>query len=797
MPLKHPAAHASARAAATTLGPQERSILLRVAEQSPASIMVTDAAGAIQYVNPAFERLTGYARGEVLGRNPRMLQSGLTPPAVYEEMWSKLHEGEVWRGELANRKRNGEVYHEHAVLSRLVNARGETTHLLAVKEDITARLAGEEALQRERAQLLSILGGAEQPIYIVDPATREVLYRNGAAVGAGDFSGELPCCEKMFGTGPCPGCPAGPDATDAFEGREQVRVGTLSSSRTGRTYEVTVRRISWPDGRTVLLHQAFDVSERLRAERLVRESMARYRAIFDHALDAVLLVGRTPELLGVPAVIECNAAAVRLFAAGDRTRLVGLRLDALCGVDRATDPAERLVSARFDAARAEGTIHFAWRTRRLDGAAFPSEVSLVRLDVAGPDTFLVMVRDVTDRVRREDEARESHAELARQVEAATSELKAANAGLREQIEERLRAEAALSGAYRELDLVFQTATGGMRVVDMDFNVVRANRTFASMVGLEVEQVVGRKCWEVFPGDACHTERCTLKRVQRGESLRGLEVERRAADGRAVPCLVDVREMRDEAGRLSGFMAEFRDVSETRRLHAIAEAVNTANNIGFAFSGIRHELGNPVNAVKTTLTVLRRGLEHLPPAKIAEYVDRALADVSRMEYLLRFLKSYNQYETPAVEPVDVPRFFERLHVLLLPDVQTHGVELRCACEGERLVVRADPRALQQVFLNLVTNAIDALAGRPSPTITVTARDAGRYVSLELADNGRGMSPAAQKNLFKPFFTSKPRGTGLGLVIVKKMLAKMGGTIEISSVEGEGTKVVVSLGKESAR
>jgi PAS domain S-box-containing protein len=660
--------------------------------------------------------------------------------------------------------------------------------------------AGEEALRREHAQLLSILGGADQPIYIVDPATQGVLYHNAAAARSGDFAGGSPCRDQMFGAeGRCPGCPADPRAADVFGGgQDQVRVGTIVSNRTGRTYEVTVRRIRWPDGRLVLLHQAFDVSEKRRAEQLVRESMTKYRAMFDHALDAVLLLETSREgAAAAPAVTECNAASIRLFGAAGREALRGLSLDALSAPAQAEGAAADLLRARLDAARAQGTVRFEWRHRRVDGSTFPAEVSLVRLDVAGPEVFLVMVRDVTERERAEFAARERQAELARRVDAATADLQAANAGLREQIEERLRTEEALSGAHRELDLIFQAATGGMRVVDLDFNVVRANRTFADLVGLRVEQIVGRKCWEVFAGDACHTERCTLKRLQRGEKLRGLEVEKRAVDGAVVPCLLDVREMWDERGRLSGFVSDFRDVSETRRLHSIAEAVNTADNIGFAFSGIRHELGNPVNAVKTTLTVLRRQLEHLPQAKITEYVDRALSDLGRMEYLLRFLKSYNQFETPAVEPVDLRRFFERLGQLLAADVERQGVALRCGCEPAQLVVRADPRALQQVFLNLVANAIDALAGRPSPAVVITARDGGRYAVLEIADNGRGMSVAARQNLFKPFFTSKPRGTGLGLVIVKKMLAKMGGTIEISSAEGEGTKVVVSLEKEGAR
>lgn len=482
----------------------ERIVLWRAIEQSSASVVITDRDGVIQYVNPVFVELTGYRREEAIGRNPRILRSDVTPRETYVQLWEVLTAGGVWRGRFVNRKKDGSLYHESAVISPVLDAAGTITHFVAVKEDITERLRLEEA-------------------------------------------------------------------------------------------------------------------------------------------------------------------------------------------------------------------------------------------------------------------------LAGRVEA----------------------------AYRELDLIFQTATGGMRVVNRDFVVTRANQTLARMAGTPREAMIGRKCWETFPDSRCSRDDCTIQRALRGESIRGLEIEKRAADGRVFTCALDVREIWDADGRLVGVVQDFRDLTETRRLQAVAEAVNTASNIGFAFSGIRHELGNPVNAVKTTLTVLRRRLDVFSGEEVAGYLDRALHDVSRMEYLLRFLKSYNMFETPAPEPVQLEPFFTRLHALVEGDVGRRGVELEYRCESPGLVVWADPRALQQVFLNLVSNAVDALQGRPEPRIRVTASAAGQYGHVEIADNGAGIPAAARANLFKPFFTTRPGGTGLGLVIVKKMLAKMNATIELTSEEGAGTRVLLSLPKERRR
>ncbi len=115
--------------------------------QSPASVVITDVHGNIQYVNPKFEHLTGYTLAEVIGKNPRVLNSGYTPPEGYTEMWEKLVNGETWRGIFRNKKKNGEVYWESASISPMQGESGQTTHYMAVKEDNTLQHDSEEALK--------------------------------------------------------------------------------------------------------------------------------------------------------------------------------------------------------------------------------------------------------------------------------------------------------------------------------------------------------------------------------------------------------------------------------------------------------------------------------------------------------------------------------------------------------------------------------------------------------------------------------------------------------------------------
>jgi PAS domain S-box-containing protein len=113
--------------------------LSRAVEQSPASIVITDCAGNIEYVNPRFINVTGYTMAEVLGKNPRILKSGEMSPEAYGVLWKTITTGNEWRGEFHNKKKNGELYWESASISPIRDSAGRVTHYVGVKEDITVR----------------------------------------------------------------------------------------------------------------------------------------------------------------------------------------------------------------------------------------------------------------------------------------------------------------------------------------------------------------------------------------------------------------------------------------------------------------------------------------------------------------------------------------------------------------------------------------------------------------------------------------------------------------------------------
>lgn len=132
--------------------------LSHVVEQSPCTIVITDRDGNIEYINPRFIQLTGYTSEEVIGKNPRILKSGETPPEEYKRLWDTITSGRAWHGEFHNRKKNGELYWESASISPISDSQGVITHFVAIKEDITEHKLAERRLDAQHTiiQILAL-----------------------------------------------------------------------------------------------------------------------------------------------------------------------------------------------------------------------------------------------------------------------------------------------------------------------------------------------------------------------------------------------------------------------------------------------------------------------------------------------------------------------------------------------------------------------------------------------------------------------------------------------------------------
>jgi PAS domain S-box-containing protein len=158
---------------ASEIGPAS---LFAAVEQAADGIVITDKSGKIQFVNPAFTAMTGYAREEAVGRNPRMLKSDRQSPAFYEKLWSTILSGHVWQGEVCNLRKDGSLYDEEMRIAPILGADGSISGFIATKHDVTEKRKREEA----QAFLAAIVEGCEEAIIAVSPAGLILTWNNAA-----------------------------------------------------------------------------------------------------------------------------------------------------------------------------------------------------------------------------------------------------------------------------------------------------------------------------------------------------------------------------------------------------------------------------------------------------------------------------------------------------------------------------------------------------------------------------------------------------------------------------------------
>ncbi len=344
-------------------------------------------------------------------------------------------------------------------------------------------------------------------------------------------------------------------------------------------------------------------------------------------------------------------------------------------------------------------------------------------------------------------------------------------GVQQDVSSRLASEEALSSTLCALE----ASPVGLFFVDSRGVVIRSNPAAHRLFGLEAGTIAGMRFEDVLDVGAFRERQGDTILVSiRTEGMnpdRTLQLER-------------------IGNSFDDTFWTVTDTTERRRLDALANAVNVVQQTGYVFAGIRHELGNPINSIKTAVTVLAKHHTRFGEEKRGEYYDRILSELDRVEFLLSSLRNYNAYESQSLDRFDVLdqiTAFVRVAAREVPD----NVEVSWSPQAEPVVVRGDPRGLYQVLLNLFKNATDAVAGLLAGTIVLEVTPLRRFANITVRDNGCGMTPSQLESIGRPFATSKPQGTGLGICVSQRILTRMDGTLEFSSAPGEGTTVTVQL------
>jgi len=248
---------------------KERKLFAAV-EQSRSSIVITDLQGNIEYVNPGFTETTGYSFSEAIGNNPRFLKSGMMDSEVYSDMWQTLGAGREWKGELHNRRKNGELYWELASIAPVFNKNGITTHYIAIKEDVTERKHMEDELREKELTQRTLMNSLPVGLIIVDESSRTIEHANPAATAmfgcsSDDVLGKS--CHLFLCAAELNNCPV-LDRGQQMDNSEKV---LLSKNRTKIPVLKTVTRISI-QGKRKLVECFVDIRQRVEVEEKLKLS---------------------------------------------------------------------------------------------------------------------------------------------------------------------------------------------------------------------------------------------------------------------------------------------------------------------------------------------------------------------------------------------------------------------------------------------------------------------------------------------------------------------------------------------
>lgn len=274
--------------------------------------------------------------------------------------------------------------------------------------------------------------------------------------------------------------------------------------------------------------------------------------------------------------------------------------------------------------------------------------------------------------------------------------------------------------------------------------------------------------------------------------RTLSIFRRCADIDTVHLLLtrlhEIQSLRYHF-TMSGFMS-----GKEEEIHDLHQ--QKLNIMGQMSAGMAHEIRNPLTAFQGFLQLIREDLSKnkANPQLLLQYVEICLKEIQSLENLVTsflILARKNEQAQKRVQRVELKEILQRVHDLSRHYVIEKDVNLTFDYDHTTFNVWAIPSHVEQICLNLVKNAVDAVEAGGEVTVVTRIADDRSEVMITFADNGCGIPQDRMKHLFEPFYTTKEKGTGIGLSVCKKLVEEMGGRIDVTSVEGSGTSVELCL------
>ncbi|WNR42191.1 PAS domain S-box protein [Paenibacillus roseipurpureus] len=352
------------------------------------------------------------------------------------------------------------------------------------------------------------------------------------------------------------------------------------------------------------------------------------------------------------------------------------------------------------------------------------------------------------------------------------------------ITERKRMETELRETKELLESVINNTSDGISVLDLNGNVISVNAAHEHMFGWSQEELRDRPL-PIYPPELENERKDIYEKLSKGMKISGLESVRLRKDGEQIHVSVTKTPIMNEQGEIFGFAGITRDITERKQTEELLRKSDKLSVAGQLAAGLAHEIRNPLTSLRGFLQLLQHDLKEKQ-----HYFDIMLSELDRINFIVSEFLVIAKPEAITYKKGDLAAILNSVIALLDTQAMLVSIQLLLEIESDIPEIICSEMHLKQLFINLIKNAMEAIPKDGQIKIIVSV-DGPDYIRVRTQDNGCGIPEERLKQLGEPFYTTKEKGTGLGLMMCFKIVEAHKGKMTVQSQVGYGTTIDVLL------
>lgn len=366
-------------------------------------------------------------------------------------------------------------------------------------------------------------------------------------------------------------------------------------------------------------------------------------------------------------------------------------------------------------------------------------------------------------------------------------------------EQLIRAERDARVGKNEVDNIIKSMGDSLIVLDLDLKISRVNRATCATLGFDENDLLGKSIGRYFESEGAFEESGLVSFLQK-EKLANSEFTLVSKTGETIPMLVSASTVKDENEVVTGIVCLGKDMRERRKAEAERELMqrqvlqsSKLASIGELAAGVAHEINNPLTIIKGNLDYLHELFEQGSNQEMLTIVKQQEGAIERIVNIVNGLRVYARMDTGEMSQLNVHSVLDQSISIIQHIYRKQNISIEKELNAPVPFVKGNSGRLQQVIINLLSNARDAVEGVAEPRIRIQTSAANGQLTIRVSDNGSGMDKKTQERIFEPFYTTKEagKGTGLGLSIAMSIVQEIGGRMEVQSEKGKGTTFSIVL------